>query len=115
MFNSLSPTELKKVVLMSMRQIEIRLAERDITIELDAKAADFILDEAYEPLYGARPIRRYLEKELVTMLSRAMFTKEVPNHCHVVVSHDAVNDCLSLIATPNANGSDTEASMDYCD
>lgn len=123
MFNSLSLKELRKVVQMSMKLIETRLAERDITIELDTKAADYILEQAYEPLYGARPIRRYLEKELVTKISRALFTHTVRNHSHVVITYDDLKHDLVLVATPNGNSDaggpgqeyDSDISMDYND
>jgi hypothetical protein len=98
----------RKVVGMNLRLIQSRLAERDVTIELETAAMDFILCEAYEPLYGARPIRRYLEKELVTKISRAIFAREIPNHSHVVMGYDQAGDRLILTAAPNANGSDTE-------
>jgi ATP-dependent Clp protease ATP-binding subunit ClpB len=115
MFNSLSLKELRKVVQMSMKLIESRLAEKDITVELDTKATDYILEQAYEPLYGARPIRRYLEKELVTKISRALFSGEITKHSHVVVTWDPKADKLSFIVEHNVNGFESDTSMDCGD
>ena len=85
MFNSLSKEQLHHIVKMNVQHIGERLAEKDIQVEITTPAIEYILDEAYEPAYGARPIRRYVEKELVTKISRALMTLELAPHSVVTV------------------------------
>ncbi len=110
MFNPLGQTQLRKVIKMNLNLIATRLQERDITIDIDDAGVDYILQEAYDPAYGARPIRRYLEKELVTKISRGIFTHEIPNHCHILVTYDRSSNSLILIPHVNTNGNETDDS-----
>jgi ATP-dependent Clp protease ATP-binding subunit ClpB len=110
LFNPLGRPQLRKVIQMNLKLISTRLHERDITIEIDDAGVDYILQQSYDPAYGARPIRRYLEKELVTKISRGMFTHEIPNHCHIHVTYDPHRDTLVLVPRLNANGAETEES-----
>ncbi|CAM9248160.1 unnamed protein product, partial [Ectocarpus fasciculatus] len=86
MFNPLGPTQLRQIVGSNVKLISKRLEDRDIVINVDAKANEFILQQSYDPAYGARPLRRYLEKHLVTRISRGLFSHEIPNHSLVTVS-----------------------------
>ena len=111
MFNSLGLKQLRTVVNMNLKLIETRLSDRDITIEMDGSAIDFVLRESYDPAYGARPIRRYLERELVTKISRGVFTRDIPNHSNVEVTYDGKMDMLKLNAVSTAkDGFESDAS-----
>jgi hypothetical protein len=84
---------------MHIKLIAERLQDRDVTVSLDHTAIDFVLQQAYDPIYGARPLRRYLEKNLVTMLSRKIFEGVIPNHSHVTISADEEFNTLRLSVT----------------
>mmetsp|Transcript_48777 Transcript_48777/g.35900 ORF Transcript_48777/g.35900 Transcript_48777/m.35900 type:complete len:917 (-) Transcript_48777:170-2920(-) len=99
MFQPLGLKQLRKIVDMNVRLIAERLKDRDIEIELDQSAVDFVLQQSYDPSFGARPMRRYLEKHLVTMFSRRIFEGAIPNHCTVRVSADSTYNSLQLTVT----------------
>jgi ATP-dependent Clp protease ATP-binding subunit ClpB len=111
LFQPLGLPQLRQIVDMNVRLIAERLKERDIEIELDQSAIDFVLQQSYDPAFGARPLRRYLEKHLVTMFSRKIFEGVIPNHCSVRVSADSTYNTLLLAVTrvrePTAFGSTT--------
>jgi len=85
MFRPLSERDLKNVALIQVKKLTERLAERDIKIELDDSALTQILDTAYDPNYGARPLRRYLEKYVMTQLSRMIVGGDLPDHSSVFI------------------------------
>lgn len=95
-FQPLGLPQLRAIIDMNVRLIVARLADRDISLDLDVGAVDFILQQAYDPLYGARPLRRYLEKHLVTMLSRGIFANEIPDHSVVRIVADQEFNKLSF-------------------
>ncbi len=99
MFNPLGLQQLRHIIQMNVKLIANRLQERDIAIELDTAAMDFVLQQAYDPIYGARPLRRYLEKHLVTMISKGIFSGEIPNHSLVRVTADETYNTLKLQVT----------------
>ena len=82
-FSALSRSNLNSIVTLQMRSVEKRLADKDIAVVITPAASDFILKQAYDPAYGARPLRRYLEKHLVTQVSRMILTGELREHCTV--------------------------------
>lgn len=96
MFNPLGQVQLRHIVDSNVKLISKRLEERDIVITVDEKAAQFVLQQSYDPAYGARPLRRYLEKHLTTRISRGLFSHEIPNHSRVTVSSDG-NELTLLV------------------
>ncbi|KAJ2557875.1 hypothetical protein EV175_001084 [Coemansia sp. RSA 1933] len=86
-FNRLGYSNLRDVVSLQLIQIENRLEDRDISLSMDDAAIDHVLKESYDPLYGARPIKRFLEKHLVTSLSRELIRGTLPSHSIVHITH----------------------------
>lgn len=76
-FNTLLHDQLKKVVRLQLKDVEIRLAERGIALEVTDAALDFILRKGYDPVYGARPLRRWIEGNVVSQLSLMLLREEI--------------------------------------
>ena len=87
-FTPLTPEELKQIVELQLSQLRERLAERYITLELTAQAKDFIARAAYDPVYGARPLKRYLQREVETALARKLLAGEITDHSTVVIDSE---------------------------
>ncbi|KAJ3109095.1 hypothetical protein HDU97_009213 [Phlyctochytrium planicorne] len=76
-FNSLTRKELEKIVLLQLDIIRERVTDKNIRLEMSSAAVNTILEDAYDPSYGARPIRRYMEKAIVTELSKLIISGEL--------------------------------------
>jgi ATP-dependent Clp protease ATP-binding subunit ClpB len=111
MFNPLGLQQLRHIIDMNVKLIAGRLTDRDISIELDISAIDFVLQQAYDPVYGARPLRRYLEKHLVTLISKGIFSGEIPNHSAVKVFADNTFNTFKLQIT-RLHDDDSDAMSD---
>jgi ATP-dependent Clp protease ATP-binding subunit ClpB len=88
LFEPLNKSNLHEICTHQMKQLNERLTERDITLKCHSSAADYILQEAYDPAYGARPVRRFLEKAVTTTLSRMIISGELVNHSIVHIESD---------------------------
>lgn len=88
-FDPLNKGHLQKIVEVQLKDLQERLREKRISLEISPQGADFILAEAYDPVYGARPIRRYLERNVSTKLSRMLLSGELTGHQKVVIGSDA--------------------------
>jgi ATP-dependent Clp protease ATP-binding subunit ClpB len=77
LFKPLLPEQLKSIVEMQMNELRGRLADRKITVELSDNAKEFIAGASYDPVYGARPLRRYLQQHLETPLARKLIAGEL--------------------------------------
>ena len=87
-FHSLSRHDLKAIVDIQLERLRARLAERHISLDLSEAARDHFAEAGYDPSYGARPLKRLLQKEIETQLGRKLLADEVRDHDHVVVDWD---------------------------
>ncbi len=77
LFKPLTLDEVEQIVALLTRDLSKRLAERQINIEISDTARHFIAETGYDPVYGARPLRRFIQRELETRIGRALITGEV--------------------------------------
>ncbi|HEY5672127.1 MAG TPA: ATP-dependent chaperone ClpB [Malonomonas sp.] len=75
-FKPLSRAEIGQIVLLLTADLRKRLAERRLSLNLSAAACDFIAETAYDPVYGARPLKRFLQQQLETRIGRALISGE---------------------------------------
>jgi ATP-dependent Clp protease ATP-binding subunit ClpB len=80
-FAPLGISQLRNIVTLQLGSVQERLMENEMTMEISNEALDFIVHESYDPTYGARPMKRYIEKQLVTKLSTMVLSGELlPKH-----------------------------------
>jgi ATP-dependent Clp protease ATP-binding subunit ClpB len=84
-FNPLTKSELRKIIRIQLKTLGDRLKEQYIQLELEDSGVDVIMEKAYNPVYGARPIRRFLEKSVSTHLSRLLIAEQLPPHSTILI------------------------------
>lgn len=100
LFKPLRFSEIKEIIELQLNEIRKRLEDRMITIELTDKAKEFIAHEAYDPVYGARPLKRYLQRHVETPLARKIIAGEITDNMHVIVDLDDGQIVLRPTAKP---------------
>jgi ATP-dependent Clp protease ATP-binding subunit ClpB len=100
-FHSLSREHLKEIVEIQLERLRARLAERHITLELTEKAREHLAAVGYDPSYGARPLKRVIQKELETPLGRSLLKGDVKDGQTVAVDYDRVKSELTFSAHPS--------------
>ena len=88
LFHSLSKEVVYDILDNIIKEIEKRLEPQKIKIELTDKARDFIIDESYDEVYGARPIKRYVSRNLETLLANALILEQIHPNTTVKVDVD---------------------------
>ena len=96
LFKPLTLEEIKKIVDLQISYIQERLKDREIKIELTEEAKEFIAKEAYDPVYGARPLRRYIERKLETALAKKMIAGEIPDGSYIQIALEDGNLSFKL-------------------
>jgi ATP-dependent Clp protease ATP-binding subunit ClpB len=86
LFKPLTMREITRIVDLLVGHLRARLAERHIEIELTDSAKELLCRRGYDPTYGARPLRRLIQRELETKLSRALLKGEITDHSRVEVT-----------------------------
>ena len=87
LFKPLTLPEIENVVDLLVADLRRRLADRRLELELTPAARRHIAAEGFDPVYGARPLRRYLQREVETRIGRALLTGDVADGATVTVDH----------------------------
>ncbi len=96
-FRPLSEQHLEQIVMLMLRETEERLSERSVTLEVSEDARGWLVRTGYDPVFGARPLRRAIERYLENPLSSRILAGEIKDGDHVRV--DVENDTLTLTPT----------------
>ena len=78
LFNPLGPEQVAAIAAIMLRGLNERLAAKRIRLDFDKTALALIAEKGFDPVYGARPLRRYLQREVETSLAKAMLAGEIP-------------------------------------
>ena len=84
-FKPLSQKEIKQIVLLLISELRKRMAEKNLGLELTDAAADFIARTAYDPIYGARPLKRFIQRQLETKVGRVLIAGDLAAGSRVIV------------------------------
>lgn len=87
-FKKLSKDVVSKILDKLIKEIEARLKELNITIELSEAARDYIIDNGYDPSFGARPIKRFVSKKVETLLAKKIINDEIKYGDKIVIILD---------------------------
>jgi ATP-dependent Clp protease ATP-binding subunit ClpB len=93
-FHRLEKQHLRGIAQIQLNHVRDLLAKRNITITLTPEATDLLIDEGYDPVYGARPLKRVLQRQIVDPLAMKVIQAELHEGDHVVI--DAVNSQLTF-------------------
>ena len=99
-FNSLGKEALREIVKIQVKQLEKRMSEREITFAISDDALDFLADVGFDPVYGARPLKRTIQRELETVIARGILGGEYGDGDSIIVN--VVNERLNVQKTMDA-------------
>lgn len=103
-FHSLTMDDLKRIVEILLKQVARRLEDRHISIELSDKAKEFLVNEGYDPKYGARPLKRTIQRRILDPLALDVLNGRIRDGDHVVA--DVENGKLVFLQEDNNTRSD---------
>ncbi|GAA3329663.1 hypothetical protein GCM10020331_078890 [Ectobacillus funiculus] len=98
LFKPLTTKEMTKKLLIKMSvELQRRLSDRDIELQLTAGAKAFIAAAGFDPLYGARPLKRYMQRQIETKLARELIAGHIQDHSTVIVDEQSGELVLKTI------------------
>ena len=93
-YKPLRREEIFSIVDLMVRDLQRRLEEKQLTVELTEAAKDLIVEQGFDPVYGARPLKRYLQSHVETLIAKLIIRDDPMPRTHIVV--DAENGDLTL-------------------
>ncbi|MEP6517258.1 ATP-dependent chaperone ClpB [Microcoleus vaginatus] len=97
-FHGLSKAELRQIVLLQVKRLEKRLADRKMSLKLSESAIDFLAEIGYDPVYGARPLKRGIQRELETQIAKGILRGDFADGDTIFV--DIENERLAFKRLP---------------
>ena len=97
MFKPLTKANITNIIDLLVKDLNRRLADKELSVELTSAAKNYVADHGYEPMYGARPLKRYLQKSVETLAARLILSDGVDAEDTILI--DVEND--QLIAKVN--------------
>jgi ATP-dependent Clp protease ATP-binding subunit ClpB len=97
-FHSLTRTQLRAIVKLQVQRLERRLSERKMTLKLSDSAIDFLAEVGYDPVFGARPLKRAIQRELETQIAKQILRGEFNDGDTIFV--DIKNERLAFKRLP---------------
>ncbi|MFS7999815.1 putative ClpA/B family, AAA+ ATPase domain, ATPase, AAA-type, core, Clp, repeat (R) [Helianthus anomalus] len=107
-FDPLSHDQLRKVARLQLKDVAVRLVDRGVALGVTEAALDVILNQSYDPVYGARPIRRWLERKVVTELSKMLIREEIDENSTVYIDAGMNGEELSYRVERNGGPMNAE-------
>jgi ATP-dependent Clp protease ATP-binding subunit ClpC len=101
-FSSLTRQQMREIVDLQMEEVQERLSEHNLTVELTSQARDWLAEVGYDPTFGARPLQRALQKYVESPLSVSLLSGEFSTGDKIVVDVDEPND--KLVFRPISQG-----------
>jgi ATP-dependent Clp protease ATP-binding subunit ClpC len=84
-FHKLEREDMRHIIEIQIKRLRQQLVERDVTIEFTDEALNKLADEGYDPAFGARPLKRVLQRMIEDPMSEMILRGEVPNGCKVII------------------------------
>jgi ATP-dependent Clp protease ATP-binding subunit ClpB len=97
-FHGLDKKELRQIVLLQVERLRERLSDRKMSLKLSDSSLDFLAEVGYDPVYGARPLKRAIQRELETQIAKAILRGEFHDGDTIFV--DVQNERLSFSRLP---------------
>ena len=85
LYKPLKKEEISKILDLLIKDLEKRLEDKHITLSLTKQAKDYLIDNGYDELYGARPLKRFVQKKLETLIAKRILTSEITASSHVTI------------------------------
>ena len=105
-FHTLTREHMKGIIEIQLRNLRRLMAERKITLELTDSAKERIIEEGYDPVYGARPLKRVIQRRVQDPLATKILMREVRDGDHVVIDADGERLSFAVVVPDSAQASE---------
>ena len=89
LFKPLTKADIDSIITLIMKDLNARLADKEVHISLTDPARAYIVENAYDPAFGARPLKRYIQKHVETLAARILLAGEISVGGEIVIDVEA--------------------------
>lgn len=96
LFKPLTKSDISGIVNLLIADLQSRLEDKELKLEITERAKEYIISNAYDPVYGARPLKRFLQSKIETLLAKAILANRIGNGDTVTIDVDENNNLCIL-------------------
>ena len=85
-FRELRPEDIRQILMLQIRQLQGKLSEKGIVLDFKEEFLDYLSNKGYDPAYGARPVKRVLQRELVDLLAKKLLDGSISRDSAITVT-----------------------------
>ena len=93
-YKPLTKPEITRIVDLLMKDLQKRLRDKQLTVSLTPAAKDYVVEQGFDPIYGARPLKRFLQRKVETLIGRMIIAEDLQPNTHLEVDYDKASDKL---------------------
>lgn len=90
-YKPLNKTEISSIIELMFKDLQRRLKDKQLTVSVTQRAKSYIVDQGYDPIYGARPLKRYIQRNVETLIARMIISKDIAPDTNLEVDYDGSN------------------------
>ena len=87
-FKPLTRENISSITSLALESLAKRLEDKRIPVKLTERAVDYVVNSAYDPIYGARPLKRFLQSELETLIAKRIIAGDIPMDSEINIDYD---------------------------
>jgi len=99
-YKPLQKDQIINIINLMLEDTQKRLSDKQITIDVSEEAKNYIIENAFEPSFGARPLKRYIQRKVETLVAKEIIAKDIPPHTTIYI--DVVDNDLAIVNTKSA-------------
>jgi len=96
LFKPLTKADISQIIYLIMNDLNKRLEDKEIKIRLSEEAKEYIVENAYDPSFGARPLKRYLQKHVETLVAKLILADEVSQNGEILITLDENENLIGI-------------------
>ncbi len=90
-YKPLTKLEISSIVDLLIDDLQNRLRDKQLTVTVTQRAKDYVVDEGYDPIYGARPLKRFLQQKVETLLAKMIIGEDLAPGTKLLVDYDGTS------------------------
>ena len=94
MFKPLDKEGIRRIIDIFLNELRRRLSDRNIDLSITDSAKDILINEGYDPIYGARPLKRYIGNILETKIAKMIIAGQITDGCNLII--DGIDDKIEI-------------------
>lgn len=95
-YKPLNKDDMRKIIDILAKRLENRLAEKSLRLNITEKAKDYIIEHGFDPIYGARPLKRYMQSHVETIIARMILSADIEMNSQVIVDVDGSGENMEV-------------------